>query len=122
MTGSLHTPRCTCPVCDGRRYNSETTQVKFKGRSIADVLELTASEAFELFANIPPLARKIRILLDVGLDYLSLSRPANTLSGGESQRIRLSSQLGSGLCGECVDICPKGCLKYRFGKAEQRRK
>jgi excinuclease ABC subunit A len=83
----------TCPVCDGRRYNSETSQVKFKARSIADVLDLTASEAFELFANIPLLARKIRILLDVGLGYLRLGQSSETLSGGESQRIKLTKEL-----------------------------
>jgi excinuclease ABC subunit A len=83
----------TCPVCEGRRYNSETSQVKFKGRSIAAVLDLTASEAFELFANIPLLARKIRILLDVGLGYLRLGQSSETLSGGESQRIKLTKEL-----------------------------
>jgi len=83
----------TCPVCEGRRYNSETSQVKFKGSSIADVLDLTASAAFELFANIPPLARKIRILLDVGLGYLRLGQSSQTLSGGESQRIKLTKEL-----------------------------
>lgn len=83
----------TCPVCEGRRYNSETSQVKFKGRSIADLLDLTASEAFALFANIPPLARKIRILLDVGLGYLRLGQSSQTLSGGESQRIKLTKEL-----------------------------
>jgi excinuclease ABC subunit A len=82
-----------CPVCDGRRYNSETSQVKFKGRSIAAVLDLTASEAFELFANIPPLAKKIRILIDVGLGYLRLGQSSQTLSGGESQRIKLTKEL-----------------------------
>ena len=82
-----------CPVCDGRRYNSETCQVKFKGRSIADVLQLTASEAFELFANIPALARNIRILIDVGLGYLRLGQSSETLSGGESQRIKLTKEL-----------------------------
>ena len=83
----------TCPVCEGRRYNSETSQVKFKGRSIADVLDLTASEAFELFANIPMLAGKIRILIDVGLGYLRLGQSSQTLSGGESQRIKLTKEL-----------------------------
>jgi excinuclease ABC subunit A len=82
-----------CPVCDGRRYNSETCQVKFKGKSIADVLDLTASEAYELFANIPHLARNIRILLDVGLGYLRLGQSSETLSGGESQRIKLTKEL-----------------------------
>ncbi len=80
-------------MCEGRRYNSETSQVRFKGRSIADVLDLTASEAFELFANIPPLARKIRILIDVGLGYLRLGQSSQTLSGGESQRIKLTKEL-----------------------------
>jgi excinuclease ABC subunit A len=83
----------TCPVCDGRRFNSETSQVRFKGRSIADVLELTASEGYELFANIPLLAKKIRILLDVGLGYLRLGQSSETLSGGESQRIKLTKEL-----------------------------
>jgi len=83
----------SCPVCDGRRYNSETCQVKFKGKSIADVLDLTASEAFELFAPIPHLARNIRILLDVGLGYLRLGQSSETLSGGESQRIKLTKEL-----------------------------
>jgi len=83
----------TCPVCDGRRYNSETCKVKFKGRSIADVLNLTANEAYELFGNIPILAKKIRILLDVGLGYLRLGQSSETLSGGESQRIKLTKEL-----------------------------
>jgi excinuclease ABC subunit A len=83
----------TCPVCDGERYNSETRQVKFKGRSIADVLDLTASEAYELFADIPFLARKIRILIEVGLGYLRLGQSSQTLSGGESQRIKLTKEL-----------------------------
>jgi excinuclease ABC subunit A len=83
----------TCPVCAGERYNSETRKVKFKGRSIADVLDLTASEAHELFANIPALARKIRILNEVGLGYLRLGQSSQTLSGGESQRIKLTKEL-----------------------------
>jgi excinuclease ABC subunit A len=83
----------TCPVCDGERYNSETRQVKFKGHSIADVLDLTASEAYELFADIPFLARKIRILIEVGLGYLRLGQSSQTLSGGESQRIKLTKEL-----------------------------
>jgi len=83
----------TCPVCDGERYNSETRQVKFKGRSIADVLDLTASEAYELFADIPFLAKKIRILIEVGLGYLRLGQSSQTLSGGESQRIKLTKEL-----------------------------
>ena len=83
----------TCPVCGGERYNSETRQVKFKGHSIADVLDLTASEAYALFADIPFLAKKIRILIEVGLGYLRLGQSSQTLSGGESQRIKLTKEL-----------------------------
>ncbi|MGE5341616.1 MAG: ABC-ATPase UvrA [Candidatus Omnitrophota bacterium] len=82
-----------CPVCDGKRYNSETLRVKYDGLSIAEVLELTAVEAYELFKNIPILAKKIKILLDVGLGYLKLGQSSVTLSGGESQRIKLTKEL-----------------------------
>jgi excinuclease ABC subunit A len=82
-----------CPVCDGKRYNSETLRVRYGGFSIADALELTASEAYELFQNIPVLGKKIKILLDVGLGYLKLGQSSVTLSGGESQRIKLTREL-----------------------------
>ncbi|MCX6582861.1 MAG: ABC-ATPase UvrA [Candidatus Aminicenantes bacterium] len=82
-----------CPVCAGKRYNSETLLVKYSGLSIADVLELTADEAYRLFRNIPMLSRKIKMLLDVGLGYLQLGQSSVTLSGGESQRIKLCKEL-----------------------------
>jgi excinuclease ABC subunit A len=82
-----------CPVCKGRRYNTETFKVKYRGLSIADVLELTAHEAYGIFRNIPLLARKLKILLDVGLGYLKLGQSSVSLSGGESQRIKLSREL-----------------------------
>jgi excinuclease ABC subunit A len=82
-----------CPVCEGRRYNSETLRVRYNGLSIADVLELTATEAYNLFRNIPLLAKKIKILIDVGLGYLKLGQSSVTLSGGESQRIKLTKEL-----------------------------
>ncbi len=104
----------TCPVCDGRRYNSETSQVKFKGRSIAGVLDLTASEAFELFANIPPLARKIRILLDVGLGYLRLGQSSQTLSGGESQRIKLTKELSRSAVNSTVYVLDEPTVGLHF--------
>ncbi len=82
-----------CPVCDGKRYNSETLGVKYNGLSIADVLELTAESAYDLFGAIPHLAKKIKILLAVGLGYLKLGQSSVTLSGGESQRIKLTKEL-----------------------------
>lgn len=82
-----------CPVCEGRRYNSETLLVKYKGLSIADILDLTASEAYQVFGSIPWLAKKIKLLIDVGLGYLKLGQSSVTLSGGESQRIKLCKEL-----------------------------
>jgi len=104
----------TCPVCDGERFNSETRQVRFKGRSIADVLDHTASEAFDLFADIPALARKIRILNDVGLGYLRLGQSSQTLSGGESQRIKLTKELARGSGSPTVYILDEPTVGLHF--------
>ncbi|MGI5869213.1 MAG: excinuclease ABC subunit UvrA [Kiritimatiellia bacterium] len=83
----------TCEQCAGRRYNKETLEVHYGGRSIADVLALTVAEAVEAFANVPRLARKLQTLEDVGLGYLQLGQPVSTLSGGEAQRLQLSAEL-----------------------------
>jgi excinuclease ABC subunit A len=83
----------TCPVCNGRRYDYETLQVRFKGKSIADCLEMDIQEALEHFQSIPKIAEKLQTLHDVGLDYLKLGQPSPTLSGGEAQRIKLAKEL-----------------------------
>lgn len=82
-----------CEVCHGNRYNRETLDIKYKGKTIADVLEMTVDESVEFFANIPKIHRKIQTLIDVGLGYIKLGQPATTLSGGEAQRVKLASQL-----------------------------
>jgi excinuclease ABC subunit A len=82
-----------CEVCDGKRYNRETLTVKYKGKSIADVLEMTIEEAYGFFENIPQIANKIRTLYEVGLGYIKMGQPATTLSGGEAQRVKLATEL-----------------------------
>lgn len=82
-----------CEVCKGKRYNRETLEVKYKGKSISDVLEMTVEDATEFFVNIPKIHRKMQTLMDVGLGYIKLGQPATTLSGGEAQRVKLASEL-----------------------------
>ncbi|MDY3041380.1 excinuclease ABC subunit UvrA [Streptococcus pluranimalium] len=82
-----------CEVCHGTRYNSETLEVHYKGKTIADILEMTVDDAVEFFAAIPKIARKIQTIKDVGLGYVTLGQPATTLSGGEAQRMKLASEL-----------------------------
>jgi excinuclease ABC subunit A len=83
----------TCPDCEGRRYNRETLHIRFKGHSIADILEMTVTEAFGLFGNIPAIAHKLGVMIQVGLGYLHLGQSATTLSGGEAQRVKLAVEL-----------------------------
>jgi excinuclease ABC subunit A len=82
-----------CELCRGRRYNRETLEVRYKGKNIADVLSMTVSEALEFFNAIPRLQRRLQLLDDVGLGYIRLGQPATTLSGGEAQRVKLSTEL-----------------------------
>ena len=82
-----------CEVCKGKRYNRETLEIKYKGKNIADMLEMTVEEALDFFENIPRIKRKLQTLYDVGLGYIKLGQPATTLSGGEAQRVKLASEL-----------------------------
>lgn len=83
-----------CEKCDGRRYNRETLEIRYKGKSISDVLDMTVDEAVEFFQPVPYIYRKIKVLQDVGLGYITLGQSAVTLSGGEAQRVKLSTELG----------------------------
>ena len=91
-----------CDVCKGKRYNNETLEVKYKGKSISDVLEMSVKEAYEFFENIPQIANKLKTLVDVGLDYIKLGQSATTLSGGEAQRIKLASELNKRATGKTL--------------------
>ncbi len=82
-----------CEVCHGKRYNRETLEVTYKGKSISDVLDMTVEDALSFFENIPKIKRKLQTLFDVGLGYITLGQPATTLSGGEAQRVKLASEL-----------------------------
>lgn len=82
-----------CEVCDGKRYNRETLEIKFKGKNIADILDMRVEEALRFFSNIPRIKRKLQTIVDVGLGYIKLGQPATTLSGGEAQRVKLASEL-----------------------------
>lgn len=82
-----------CEVCKGKRYNQETLEVKYKGKTIADVLDMTVEESLEFFANVPRIKQKIQTLNDVGLGYIKLGQPSTTLSGGEAQRVKLRNRI-----------------------------
>ncbi|MGZ6544119.1 MAG: excinuclease ABC subunit UvrA, partial [Actinomycetota bacterium] len=104
----------TCEVCKGRRYNRETLEVKYKGRSISDVLEMSVEEALEFFRNIPPIHRHMQTLSDVGLGYIKLGQPAPTLSGGEAQRIKLSSELHKRATGNTIYVLDEPTTGLHF--------
>jgi len=104
----------TCEVCKGRRYNRETLEVKYKGRSISDVLAMSVDEALEFFQNIPPIKRQMETLSDVGLGYIKLGQPAPTLSGGEAQRIKLASELHKRATGNTLYVLDEPTTGLHF--------
>ena len=93
-----------CDVCHGSRYNRETLQVRYKGKSIADVLSMSVEEALDFFENVPRIRRRLQTLYDVGLSYIELGQPATELSGGEAQRIKLAKELSKRATGKTLYI------------------
>jgi excinuclease ABC subunit A len=108
-----------CETCHGRRYNKETLEVRFKGRSIADVLEMSVEEALGFFAKIPKIRRRLQTLHDVGLDYVKLGQPATTLSGGEAQRVKLAAELSKVATGRTLYILDEPTTGLHFADIEK---
>jgi excinuclease ABC subunit A len=103
-----------CETCKGRRFNRETLEIAYRGRNIADVLEMPAEEAFEFFANIPAIRQKLQTLVDVGLGYIHLGQSATTLSGGEAQRIKLAKELSKRNTGRTLYILDEPTTGLHF--------
>jgi len=104
----------TCEVCGGRRYNRETLEVQYKGKNIAEVLDMTVAQAFEFLANVPPIRQKLETLHDVGLDYIHLGQSATTLSGGEAQRVKLAKELSRRATGRTLYILDEPTTGLHF--------
>ena len=103
-----------CEVCQGKRYNRETLEVKYKGKSIYDVLDMTVEEALSFFEHVPSIRRKIETLNDVGLSYIRLGQPSTTLSGGEAQRIKLATELSKRGTGKTIYILDEPTTGLHF--------
>ena len=103
-----------CEVCHGKRYNRETLEVRYKGKSIADVLDMTINQAVEFFENVPDILRKIKTIQDVGLGYIKLGQPSTTLSGGESQRVKLATELSKRDTGKTLYILDEPTTGLHF--------
>ena len=104
----------TCDVCDGKRYNRETLEVKFKGHSIADVLDMTIEDAEEFFKAVPPIRDKMHMLNEVGLGYVKVGQQATTLSGGEAQRVKLAKELAKRATGQTLYILDEPTTGLHF--------
>ena len=103
-----------CEVCHGKRYNRETLEVRYKGKSIADVLDMTINQAVEFFENVPNILQKIKTIQDVGLGYIKLGQPSTTLSGGESQRVKLATELSKRDTGKTLYILDEPTTGLHF--------
>jgi excinuclease ABC subunit A len=103
-----------CEVCNGKRYNRETLEVRFKGKSIADVLDMTINQAVEFFSGIPNILKKIKVLQDIGLGYIKLGQPSSTLSGGENQRVKLATELAKKDTGKTLFILDEPTTGLHF--------
>lgn len=103
-----------CEICDGKRYNDETLQVKYKGKTISDILNMTVSQANQFFENVPYISQKLKLLNDVGLEYIRLGQQATTLSGGEAQRIKLSKELSKRATGDTLYILDEPSVGLHF--------
>jgi excinuclease ABC subunit A len=108
-----------CEQCHGKRYNRETLDVRFKGKTIADVLDMPVEHALEFFAHIPKIARRLQTLHDVGLDYMRLGQPATTLSGGEAQRIKLAAELSKVATGRTLYILDEPTTGLHFADIQR---
>ena len=108
-----------CEQCDGKRYNRETLEVRFKGKTIADVLDMTVEDAVGFFTHIPKIRRRLQALHDVGLDYIRLGQPATTLSGGEAQRVKLASELSKVATGRTLYILDEPTTGLHFADVER---
>ncbi|MCK5780648.1 MAG: ATP-binding cassette domain-containing protein, partial [Psychrilyobacter sp.] len=103
-----------CEVCRGKRYNRETLEIEYKGKNISEILGLSVGEAYEFFNKIPSLERKLKVLEDVGLEYIKLGQPATTLSGGEAQRIKLATELSKLSRGHTIYILDEPTTGLHF--------
>jgi len=108
-----------CEVCKGRRYSRETLEVHYKGKNIAEVLDMTVAEALEFFSAIPPIERKLSTIHDVGLDYIKLGQPATTLSGGEAQRVKLAAELSKRSTGRTMYILDEPTTGLHFADIQK---